>query len=125
MAEMKDFHIGDVLSITTGRLLSPRHMEGVYDLLNWMTGDNLYTHQLPRVSDEARPHLLGWHPFLAEIDASDVTPENWRAWLSSIVAKHGEYLTIEKMPAESHERIDPVSELAEKIHPSNIIAVMP
>jgi hypothetical protein len=29
----KQFHISDVLSITTGRLVSTRHMTGVYDLL--------------------------------------------------------------------------------------------
>ena len=33
MAETKDFHLGDVLSITTGCLVSPRHMGGVYDIL--------------------------------------------------------------------------------------------
>jgi hypothetical protein len=37
----RPFHLGDVLTITTGRLVSPRHMDGVYDVLNFMTGDNL------------------------------------------------------------------------------------
>lgn len=31
----RNFHLGDILSITTGRLVSRRHMEGVYDLLNF------------------------------------------------------------------------------------------
>lgn len=47
----KTFHLGDILTITTGRLVSPRHMEGVYDILNWMTGEDLLvTHQIPRWS---------------------------------------------------------------------------
>lgn len=50
LREGKRFHLGDVLSITTGHLLSPRHMEGVYEILNHMTGDQLFTHQLPRAS---------------------------------------------------------------------------
>lgn len=50
----KSFHLGDVLSITHDRLVSPRHMEGVYDICNWLTQDNLFTHQLPRVHDECR-----------------------------------------------------------------------
>jgi len=44
----KDFHISDILSITDGRLVSTRHMDGIYEILNFMTGDNLFTHQLPR-----------------------------------------------------------------------------
>ena len=48
----RDFHIGDILSVTTGRLVSPRRMDGVYDILNFMTGDNLFTHQLPRAARE-------------------------------------------------------------------------
>ena len=67
MAETKDFHIGDILSVTTGRLVSPRHIEGVYDILNWMTGESLFTHQLPRVSREAGPVLLAAHPQIRQI----------------------------------------------------------
>lgn len=44
----RNFHLGDILSVTTGCLLSPRRMEGVYDILNFMTADNLFTHQLGR-----------------------------------------------------------------------------
>ena len=72
----KKFHLGDVLSITTGRLVSPRHMDGVYDILNFMTGDNLFTHQLPRASDECKPHLLAQFPQLAEVDTSGVNGKN-------------------------------------------------
>ncbi|WP_445080300.1 DUF7736 domain-containing protein [Brevibacillus laterosporus] len=45
---MKSFHISDILSVTTGKLLSTRRMDGVYDILNHMTGESLLTHQLPR-----------------------------------------------------------------------------
>lgn len=51
----KTFHIGDILSVTTSRLVSPSHIDGVYSILNWMTCDNLYTHQLPRAADECAP----------------------------------------------------------------------
>jgi hypothetical protein len=60
----KEFSLGDVLSITTGRLLSERHMDGVYDILNWMTGDNLYTHQLPRDGKACEPWLIEQYPQL-------------------------------------------------------------
>jgi hypothetical protein len=48
------FILGDVLNITMGRIVSPRHMDGVYDILNFMIGDDLFTHQLLRVSDECK-----------------------------------------------------------------------
>jgi hypothetical protein len=41
----REFHLGDVLSITTGVLVSPRRMEGVSDILEFMTGSDLFTHQ--------------------------------------------------------------------------------
>ena len=46
----KTFHISDILSVTTEVLLSTRRMEGVHD--NWMTGDDLFTHQL-QTEDES------------------------------------------------------------------------
>lgn len=58
----KNFHIGDILSITTDFLVSPRGMDGIYDILNFITNDNLFTHQLPRVAKECRPFLLGKYP---------------------------------------------------------------
>lgn len=122
-AESKQFHLGDILSITTGRLVSPRHMEGVYDILNFMTGDNLFTHQLGRASNECRPHLLAQHPKLALVTGDDVTPENHQRWLAVMVETLGEYLEVSPLPEHAHEFIDPMSELAEKVHPDRIIKV--
>src|SRR3990167_6769223 len=51
------FHIGDVLSITTGRLVSPRGIEGIYDILGYMTDDSPYTTQLGRFAEECLPYL--------------------------------------------------------------------
>lgn len=120
---MKEFHIGDILSITTGRLVSPRHIEGVYDILNYMTGDSLFTHQLPRASKECEPHLLRQHPMLSHVDASGVNPENHLTWLDAQVVKFGLTLPVEPLPEHAHEFIDPLSELAEKVHPDRIIVV--
>jgi hypothetical protein len=117
------FHIGDVLSVTGYKLVSPRLVEGVYDILNFMTGDNLYTHQLPRARDECRPYLLQQHPELANVDESSVTAETWRVWLDQQIARFGETLSVKPLPAHAHQFIDPVSELAEKIHPSKIITI--
>ena len=117
------FALGDVLSITTGKLVSPRHIEGVYDILNFMTGDNLYTHQLPRVSRECAPHLLKQHPQLADVDASNVSKDNWQAWMRQQVGKYGPTLYVVPLQPGEHYQIEPMSELAEMVHPDKIITV--
>ncbi len=48
----RDFQLGDLLSVTAGRVLSPRGPDGIFDLLSWMTGERLYF-QLARVAVEA------------------------------------------------------------------------
>ena len=112
---MRNFDISDILSITTGRLVSTRHIEGVYDILNYMTGDNLFTHALPRASRECAPFLLEQHPQLSNVDASDVTRENWQAWLSEQRSFYGDELPVKPVPKDAHELINPISELADMV----------
>lgn len=120
----KRFHLGDVLSITTGKLVSPRHIDGVYDILNWMTGDNLFTHQLPRASRECRSYLKTQFPILADEDGAGCPrSEHWKDWLDGCVKRYGEWFDVEPLPAHAHEFIDPISEAAEKIHPDRIIPI--
>lgn len=106
----REFDLGDILSITTDRLVSPRHIDGVYDILNFMTGDNLFTHQLPRAQDECRPRLLEQHPALALVDASEVTPDNWREWLAAQKVRLGETLSVQALASADHTRIHPLDE---------------
>lgn len=86
MSETKDFHIGDILSVTTGRLVSPEHIGGVYKILNWMTSENLMTHQLPRASRECEPFLKAQHPDLSEIVVPDSinSEETLLFWLAGV-----------------------------------------
>lgn len=109
----KSFHLGDILSVTTGYLVSPRHIDGVYDVLNHMTGDNLFTHQLPRASDECSPHLLAQHPDLAEVPVPDEFDgkEHVERWLAEQVARFGEYRDVAPLAEADHTRIDPIAEL--------------
>ena len=120
----KKFHLGDVLSITTGRLVSPRHIDGVYDILNFMTGDNLFTSQLPRASDECKSHLLEQFPQLAEVDASTVNTENHVQWLAEQVAKYGEEFEVKPIPKGAHQFKNPIAETAEMMGgPEKVIVV--
>lgn len=108
----REFHLGDILSVTTGLLVSPSHIGGVYDILNWMTGDNLFTHQLPRAAEECKPELLRQHPDLAKVVTRELHGEaEVAAWLTEQVAIYGEYLEVTPLAPEDHTRIGPLTEL--------------
>ena len=121
----KLFSTLDVMSVVTERLMGS--MGGVYEVLNWMTGESLFTHQLPRVGREAVPVILAMHPHLrAAIDeAEQVTPENYQMWGSTWVDRYGAQITVPTMNEGQHERIDPMSELAEHVAPERIMVVRP
>lgn len=75
----KKFPLNQVLSITTGILLGS--MSDVYEILDYMTGDNLFTHQLPRAAKACGPAILEQHPVLKNVDTSDFQKEHWKEWL--------------------------------------------
>lgn len=115
MSTTKAFHLGDILSVTTDRLVSPRHIDGIYDILSWMTGDNLFTHQLPRACDECKGPLLAQHPDLAAVQVPEFTGGSLKAdvdeWLAAQVAIYGETREVAPLAAGEHARIDPLAEL--------------
>lgn len=117
----KQFHIGDVLSITHERLVSPRLIEGVYDILNYMTGDNLFTHQLPRAGRECKEPLLAQHPQLREVDSSGVNGSNWKTWLAEQSAKYGEYLDVTPLKEWTH--VDPILEAEAMVGKERVVTV--
>ncbi len=136
--EKKKFHIGDILSITTGRLVSNRHIDGVYDILNFMTGDNLFTHQLPRAAEECRPSLIGQFPqfestemnfavadlaeMLKTASGREDTGNLLNGWLVKIftgqyglMLKCDEWLEVESLPKQDHVFKNPIMELQEML----------
>jgi len=131
MLDREAFSIAAVLSCVTGRLMTAKEpgngIEGVYEVLNYMTGESVYTHQLPRICREAVPVILALHPTLQQaIDEADqVTPANWREWLSTWEDRYGPTIAVPKFTPAEHESIDALSELAEMVHPDNIVVVKP
>jgi len=137
MAE-KQYHISTILCITTGRLVAHTKLGyqypiyAVYDILDYMSGESLYTHALPRVADEAKPVILALYPQLAEVvcPGFDVLPTNQNVqsfiddWIDNkIVPKYGEYLTIYPMHTDDHVRIDPIEEAANMFGKDRVIVV--
>ncbi len=117
--ERRKFDLGTVLSITTGVLLT--NIGNVYEILNYMTGDNLFTHQLPRASRECEPVILRQHPQLAEVDASGVNTTNWREFLDQQIERFGAELEIEPVGIFEHRRIDPIQEAIDMVGADKVI----
>ena len=111
--ETKSFHIGTVLTITSGKLVSPDHIGGVYEICDWMTGDANMTHQLPRVSREIEGPLREQHPDLAAVDvpAGLDSWEKVNAYLESLYATFGERVEVAPLNADDHTSIDPIAEI--------------
>ena len=141
---MKLFHIGDVLSITTGRLVSSKHIGGVYDILNYMTGDELYTHQLPRACDECLPAFRKQYPqlfkeepkvaaLLADLDRrllvygekdKEAQKDACAVWVEDVRIAFGLPEMLPLYPAnELHTFKDPIQEACEMVGPEKVIAV--
>lgn len=124
--QTKRFHIGDILSITTGALVSPEHVGGVYKILNWMTGDNLFTHQLPRAAAECAPSLREQFRDLAAVELPDGLSGEGPvyAWLAQQVEAHGEYRDVAPLPLADHTRIDPLTEIAMNYPGTPVVGVV-
>lgn len=116
----KQFHIGDILTVTTGVMVTPNGIGGIYKILDWMTDEQLFTHQLPRASKQCEPILKDLYPGLVEVKIPDATnvPEEmqaefWQKWLAEQVLRFGEQLPVPKLI--NHTAVNPISELQEMI----------
>jgi hypothetical protein len=133
---MKLFHISDLLSITTRRLVSSRHLAGFYDILNFLTGDKSHSHQVPRVMHECNlwlrpqfPELMYDAPRMVRLlkvldsrlelakgtrnagDSSDVAivVEQWIKEVRDTFALP-ENIPVYELAADMHTRINPIEE---------------
>ncbi len=51
--------------------------------------------------------------------------ENYKEWLRTWEDRYGPTIAVPKFCVDTHERIDPMSELSEMVHPDKIIVVKP
>ena len=103
--------LGAILSVTTGCLLAP--MSEVHALLDHMTGDQLYTHQLPRAAGECAPELLRRHPQLDGIEVPTLaSPDNYLDWVAAQGQRYGRELPVAPLDPADHTVIDPLAEMA-------------
>lgn len=124
MSETKSFHLGDVLSMTTGRLVSPEHMAGVYKIASYLVGRAVYTHEIPAAFRQCRDPLLDQHPQLRQVDDSGVTKDNWRAWLDQQVERFGSHLGVRPVWTQLAE-MDALETAVELVGEGRVIVVDP
>ncbi len=72
--------IGDVLLCDIGE---------VYDLLSFLVGRPVFTHEIPSAGKLCRPHVEQQHPTLAGYDATGINRNNWSVRLAELVANYG------------------------------------
>jgi len=105
--ESKEFHLGDILSVIYGRLLSPS-MNSVHEIQDFITGNT------PKLTCECKCYLSGQFPqlaspemdfaiaTLAEMLKSPVAKDDQDmlvvGWLAKQTAKYGETFTIQPIP---------------------------
>ena len=114
----KEFNIEDVLGAMINRIVSPQGTErgtkSIYNLLEFMTGEDIFPHEFSVAFGKCRPYLFKQFPQLktpemdlevAELDKmreAAKTEEERKLytieWLARQVAKHGETFAVRSIP---------------------------
>jgi len=105
------FTTGQIISAGLGKLCCK--MEGVYEIVNFLTSDNLYTHQLPRAFRACEAWVIEQHPWLKELDESKCNPETVWEWLADAEARFGKMHELQPLPQDRWLSKGPVAELLE------------
>lgn len=112
MTTSRMFPLGSVLSVTTGRFLAD-DLDQVYDILNFLTGDSLITHQLPRAIRTAQPYVLIQYPGLRGVEPpQDASSGEVFLWLAETKKRFGVALPVAPLPPGVWEHLHPLEELA-------------
>lgn len=119
------FSLGVILTVTTDTFLMD-DIGDLYELLNYMTRDELFTHQLPRAAKECRPALLAQHPQLTDITVpGDLSgADAFKAWLANQSATLGAELPVAQLDPAAHEHINPLVELTNMAPGKPIVVVV-
>jgi hypothetical protein len=124
--ESRSFPLADVLSVTTGLLLTrrtPSPGTALDEIFEFMTGENLAWWQAPRAADACTEAFIQQHPFLAELKPPKVTKTpigktTLHLWLFNAEMKYGRELTIESLTDWASQ--DPGQELLDRVELGNL-----
>lgn len=139
------FHIASVLSVVTGTLLThvgqDHPVDGLYEVLSFMTGEDLYTHALPRAANQCKPDIIRQHPWLGSADVKERvahlramlgTPsgkanprELILGWLSEFTMHYPEQIDLHPLPLDDRAPQDPIAEAEAMFGKDRVIVVPP
>ena len=105
------FTTGEIISAGTGILCCK--ISDLYRIMNYLTGDDLYTHQLPRAFKTCEAWVRTQHPWLNDLNTDACTPNTWAAWLLEAINKYGEVFDLLPLPAGQWKSRDPIKEALE------------
>lgn len=101
--EKKQFHLGDILAVTTGLPVSTRGRASIYELLFFMLGKAIAI-DLPEELDKWKQELLLQNPQLAFVDTSGFNAADPKNWLSKQIMDYGEQLWITQIAGPGVKR---------------------
>lgn len=135
------FNLEAILSVTTGRLLTKSKqnnngIEDMYELLSFMCGEDVWTHQLGRFADECRPYILKQYPQLdaakknlAMLDLFIEKNENKRAACEKYIKWLRQkfellpYYDLHPIPKDDHTSIHPQKEIEDMVGKEKVVVV--
>ena len=107
----RTFDLGTVLTVTSGRVFTS--IDNFYDILNYLSNDKIYTHQIPRVITIAKSYVLERYPQLDGV-GKDVVINNKQdveTFIGEQKSIYGDSFVLSPMTGEIYQHIDPIDEL--------------
>ncbi len=109
--DYRQFDLGAILNITTNRIFT--NMNDVCEVLNYLTGDDIFIHQLPRVMQVAQPYVLSIYPELTGVggDIAINSFEDAKTFVDAQKKIYGNQLPLTPMSkTNGYFYIDPLEE---------------
>lgn len=113
MAETKNLPLAVLLSVAPQqKKMFTKSFGEIKQFLAWMTGQSCHTHDASRLANACSPFLIQQHPFLANIDVSDVSSDNVYEKLADFEQLYGSSLSVTQMPSDSVFKMSPQESLS-------------
>ncbi len=91
----RKFPLADILSLTTGTIVSERHVFGIYDILRYMTHRYQTSWEFSaEIFKICRKEILRQHPALSEIKISEIEERESENWLQKQYLRFGKEIAI-------------------------------
>ena len=112
---VRKFPIEVVLAVTTGRPgVAP--LDQVQELLSYMTGADIFMHQIPRAAEVCRQDLVRQHRWVDGVEPQrGLSRERMLRWVRGYGAEHGDELPVRVLPGGLYEPMDPIVEFTRRM----------